>query len=441
MSDAAIERFRELLRFPTFSHEDAPGVDEAFARFHEALERLFPLVHERIERELVAGRSLLYRWPGTGDGEPAVLMAHQDVVAVDDPDRWTHPPFEASLVGEDDEAAIWARGALDDKAALASILEAVEARLRAGFTPAADVYLVFGHDEEAGGAGAAAVVALLAERGVRPWLVIDEGGAVMDALLPGLGPTAVVGVTEKGVLNVELVVEQSGGHAATPLPGGSAAVLARAVLRLENQPEAPHLIEPVVGLLESMGARLGGIRGWMLRHARTFRGPLARTLAGSSPQLAAMTRTTRAVTQLRGSSSRNVVPERATATLNVRILPGATVESAVADIARVIDDPNVQLRVLDGCDPAPVSPASGPAWDAISASIGEVFPDAAVAPYVMLQASDSRHFAAISDRVYRFLPFELRQEELQSIHGIDERIRVASYRRAIAFFDSLLGRL
>jgi carboxypeptidase PM20D1 len=441
MSDAALERFRELLRHPTYSHDGAEGVEEAFAGLHETMERHFPLVHERLERELVAGRSLLFRWPGAGDGPASVLMAHQDVVAVDDPDRWAHPPFAAEIVGEGEDAAVWARGALDDKAALGANLEAVETRLVAGFVPASDVYLGFGHDEEAGGAGMEAIVALLGERGVRPWLVIDEGGAVMDGLLPGLGPTAVVGVTEKGIMNVELVVEASGGHAAIPLPGGSTAALARAVLRLENQPEAPHLIEPVIGLLEALGARMSGIRGWMLRHARTFRGPLARTLAKTSPQLAAMTRTTRAVTQLRGSSSMNVVPERASATLNVRILPGATVASAVADIERVIDDPAVQVRVIDGADPAPVSPASGRAWDAIAASIGEAFPDAAVAPYVMLQASDSRHFAAISDHVYRFLPFDLRQAELESIHGLDERIRVSTYARAITFFDALIGRL
>jgi carboxypeptidase PM20D1 len=125
----------------------------------------------------------------------------------------------------------------------------------------------------------------------------------------------------------------------------------------------------------------------------------------------------------------------------VRILPGASVASALADIERVIDDPAVQVRLLDGAEPAPVSPASGPAWDAISTSITEVFPDAAVAPYVMLQASDSRHFSAISDRVYRFLPFDLRQDELETIHGLDERIRVSTYTRAIAFFTALVGRL
>lgn len=441
MNDPALDRFRELLRYPTYSHEGAEGVEEAFAGFHEALARLFPRAHAEFEREVVAGRTLLYRWRGAGDGPPAVLMAHQDVVTVDDDSRWTHPPFAAEVTGEGDEALVWARGALDDKAALVAILEAVEGRLEAGYRPANDVYLAFGHDEEAGGTGIAALVAVLEERGLRPWLVLDEGGAVMDQLLPGLGPTAVVGVTEKGMMNVELVVEQSGGHAAIPLPGGSTAVLARAILRLENQPETPYLIEPVIGLLESMGARLGGLRGWMLRHARTFRGPLAKTLAKMSPQLAAMTRTTRAVTQLRGSSSRNVVPERASATINSRILPGETVASAVAAIERTIDDPAVQVRVLEGADPAPVSPAEGPAWEAIAASIHEVFPDAAVAPYVMLQASDSRHFSTIADHVYRFLPFDLRQEELESIHGVDERIRAATYRRAIAFFDTLVGRL
>ncbi|GMA92263.1 hypothetical protein GCM10025869_27920 [Homoserinibacter gongjuensis] len=209
MSDA-LERFRELLRFPTYSHDGASGGAEASAGFQAALERSFPLVHERLERELVAGRSLLFRWPGADAAAASVLMAHQDVVTVDDPDRWTHPPFDAALVGEGEEAAVWARGALDDKAALAAILEAVESRLAAGFTPRGDVYLAFGHDEESGGTGADAIVTLLADRGVRPWLVIDEGGAVMDALLPGLGPTAVVGVTEKGMMNVELVVETPG---------------------------------------------------------------------------------------------------------------------------------------------------------------------------------------------------------------------------------------
>lgn len=441
MSDAVLDRFRTLLRHATYSHEGAEGVEQAFAAFQADLERLFPLTHATLEREHVAGRSLLYRWAGTGGGRAAVLMAHQDVVTVDDDSRWTHPPFAAELVGEGEEETIWGRGALDDKAALVSILEAVETHLAAGFTPASDVYLVFGHDEEAGGTGAEAIVALLAERGVSPWLVVDEGGAVMDGLLPGLGPTAVVGLTEKGIMNVELVVEHSGGHAAIPLPGGSTAILAKAILRLENQPEAPHLIEPTIGLLEALGGRLGGIRGWALRHARQFRGPLANTLAKTSPQLAAMTRTTRAVTQLRGSSSKNVVPERATATVNVRILPGSTVETAVADIERVIDDPAVQVRVIDGVDPAPISPAEGEGWDAVADSIRAVFPEAAVAPYVMLQASDARHFATISGNVYRFLPFDLRQGELQSIHGIDERIRVSTYRRSIAFFETLISRL
>ena len=441
MTDTVIERFRTLLGHATFSHEGAPNIDEAFAAFQADLVRLFPLVHTHLERETVAGHTLLYRWKGADAGEPAVLMAHQDVVAVDDPARWAHPPFAATVTGEGDEETIWARGSLDDKAALVATLEAVESRLATGFTPANDVYLAFGHDEEAGGTGAQAIVAVLAERGIRPWLVLDEGGAVVDALLPGLGPTAVVGVTEKGIMNVELTVRQSGGHAAIPLPGGSTAVLARAILRLENQPEPPHLIEPTIELLESLGRRIGGLRGWALRNARMLQRPLARSLAAMSPQLAAMTRTTRAVTQLQGSSSRNVIPETASATINVRILPGATVASALADIVAVIDDDAVEVTVLEGNDPAPVSPAHGPAWEAVTASVNDAFPDASVTPYVMLQATDSRHFAEIANNVYRFLPFDLRQDELESIHGIDERIRTATYRRSVAFFEALIGRL
>ncbi|PTT15307.1 acetylornithine deacetylase, partial [Microbacterium sp. HMWF026] len=175
-----VERFRELLSIPTVSRTDPAEVDdEAFALFHAALERLYPLVHARLEREVVAGRSLLYRWAGRSADAPLVLLAHQDVVPVDG-QVWRHPPFAAEVVGEGADAAIHARGAIDDKGALVAILEAVEAALADGVTPAADVWLAFGHDEETRGSGARAMAALLAARGVRPAMVLDEGGAVVD---------------------------------------------------------------------------------------------------------------------------------------------------------------------------------------------------------------------------------------------------------------------
>jgi carboxypeptidase PM20D1 len=235
--DAALERLRALIRIPTVSRMAPELADEAeFARFRAVLATLYPLVHARLELEVVGGGTLLFRWPGRGTGDPNVLMAHYDVVPADEP-GWMHPPFDAAVVGEGDERRIWGRGAIDDKGMLAVILEAVEAALVEGFQPAADLYLSLGHNEETAGDGAADVVSLFIERGIRPGFVIDEGGAVVEGAFPGVdAPIAVVGVTEKGIAGVELSVEKKGGHASTPVRNGATSRLARAILRLEKHP-------------------------------------------------------------------------------------------------------------------------------------------------------------------------------------------------------------
>jgi len=448
MDDAlAVERLRALIRIPTVSRADESQVDaEVFARFRAELARLYPRVHA-LGPELVAGGSLLFRWPGRDPqgGEPAVLMAHYDVVPADDGPAggvgWTHPAFASELVGDGAEQRIWGRGAIDDKGMLCAILEAVEDALAAGVRPARDVYLSLGHNEETQGAGAAAIVDLLDSRGVRAGLVIDEGGAIVEGLLPGVvGPIAMIGLSEKGVAGVELIVEKRGGHAATPAPNGATAVLARAILRLEAHPSRVSLPEPSIAMLQAVSARASGPRGWLYRHARALRGPLARAMARSGPEQAAVVRTTRAVTRLSGSAGDNVLAERATAMVNVRIATGSTVEQAVADIRAVVGD-KVRVRLVYGSDPPPVSRREGPAWEALTRAIADVFPHTIPSPFIMIQASDARYFSRISDAVYRFLPFDLTAGEREALHAIDESIRVSTYLGGIRFFRRLIDEL
>lgn len=443
MDDAlAVEHLRALIRIPTVSRADAAEVDDAaFARFRDALARLYPLVHS-LEHELVAAGSLLFRWPGRGTegGQPAILMAHYDVVPADEP-GWTHPPFAGELVGEGAEQRIWGRGAIDDKGMLCAILEAVEAALASGAQPARDIYLSVGHDEETPGAGAAAIVDLLESRGLRAGLVIDEGGAIVEGLLPGVeGPIALIGLSEKGIAGVELIAEKRGGHAATPSPNGATAVLARAILRLEAHPSRASLPEASIAMLEAVSARASGVRGWLYRHARVLRRPLARVMARSGPEQAAVVRTTRAVTRLRGSAGDNVLAERATAMVNVRIAAGSTVEQAIADIRAVVGD-EIQVRLVYGSDPPPVSRREGPAWDALTRAIADTFPSTIPSPFIMIQASDARHFSRISDSVYRFLPFDLTTAEREALHAIDESIRVTTYLAGIRLFRRLIDEL
>ena len=440
----AVEHLRALIRIRTVSRADETQVDStAFARFRDELARLYPRVHS-LEHELVGGGSLLFRWPGrdSGDGGlgPAVLMAHYDVVAADEP-GWTHPAFGGDLVGDGAEQRVWGRGAIDDKGMLCSILEATEAALAEGVTPSRDVYLSFGHNEETQGSGAAAIVSLLESRGVRAGLVIDEGGAIVEGLLPGVeGPIAMIGLSEKGIAGVELIAEKQGGHAATPAPNGATVLLARAILALETHPSRARLSEPSIAMLEAVSARASGVRGWLYRHARTLRGPLARIMARSGPEQAAVVRTTRAVTRLSGSAGDNVLAERAIAMVNVRIATGSTVEAALNDIRAVVGD-GIEVRLVYGSDPPPVSRREGPAWDALSRAIADVFPRTIPSPFIMIQASDARHFSRISDSVYRFLPFDLTLGERQALHAIDESIRVSTYLDGIRFFRRLIDEL
>lgn len=439
--EEALERFRALLRIPTMSRNAVEETDWApFDAFVAALPELYPRLHAVLDREQ-HGHSLLYRWPGTGDGAPTVLMAHYDVVPATD-EGWEHPPFGAELTGTGDDQVLWSRGTLDDKGALVAILEAVEALVAAGHTPAADVYLSFGHDEETVGSGAKAIVAALAERGVRPALVVDEGGAVVEGIFPGVTkPIAVVGVSEKGITSVRLTVEQNGGHASTPPRTTATVRLARAITRLNARPFPAGLSETNLQMVETLGAHTTGPLRAVFTRARRLRPALVAVFGRLSDETRAIVRTTAAVTQLSGSLAANALPETAEAVVNVRIAVGSSVAETLAHLHRAIRDPLVRIEAIDPSEPSPVSPTSGPPWEAVAGSISAVHPDAIVTPYIMLGASDGRHFTAISDAVYRFTPFELSAEERGTLHARNERIRVATWLRGIGFYAEMLGRV
>jgi carboxypeptidase PM20D1 len=434
-----VERFRALLRIPTISHLESASVDwQQFERFVTLIKELYPGVHTSLEREIVAEHSLLYRWPGASSTDPVVLLAHYDVVDATD-ERWDHPPFAAELVGDGPNAELWGRGTLDDKGALVCILEAVEGLLARGFTPANDVYLSFGHDEETMGSGATAIAALMAARGIRPALVLDEGGAIVERIFPGVAdPIAVVGVSEKGITSVELRVTQDGGHASTPPRLAATTRLARAIDRLAGKPFDSAFSDTNLEMIRTIGRRAGQPYRWLYTTQWLTRGILLALFKRLSDETRAMIRTTGVVTRLSGSLADNALAETATAIVNVRVAVGSSVEAALAHIRSAIRDPRVQVTALHPSEPSPVSPTTGPQWERVRRAIEAVHPDAVVTPYIQLGASDSRHFTGICDAVYRFTPFEMSAAERGTLHAVNERIHVATWLRGISFYAALI---
>jgi carboxypeptidase PM20D1 len=362
---------------------------------------------------------------------------------------WSHPPFSAELTGAGAERVLWGRGTLDDKGSVAALLEAAERMLAAGpgadgtpFRPRHDVYLLFGHDEETAGTGAAAASALLRERGVRIGLVLDEGGAVVRNVFPTVTrPVAVVGVSEKGITTFTLTVHQQGGHASTPPKTTASDRLARAIVRLHRHPFPGRMNAPTLALIRTVGAHGRQPLRFVFTRARLFQ-PLLRVLFGRlGPETAAMVRTTTAVTRLNGGLAANALPERAQAVLNVRIAIGSSVAATRRRLQRVIDDPQVEIGVIDANEPAPVSRMEGPAWELLRASIETHYPEAIVTPYVQTGATDSRHFTRISEHVYRFAPFRMDAAQRRAIHSYDEHLGVDAFLAGIAWYEALLAEL
>ena len=425
-----------MVRLPTVSVELETRGAEPFEDFVALLAELYPRVHERLSLERIAEYGLLFRWAGVAaSAAPVVLMAHYDVVPVDRSDDWTYPPFE----GRVEDGWVYGRGVLDDKGPLLVLLEAAENLLAADFTPARDVYFAFGDDEETYGATAQTIATTLRERGIVPWLVVDEGGAVVDAPLPfARGDSAMIGVGEKGVATLRLSARGDGGHASAPPRVTAIGRIARAVDRLTPTmfpARTPPAITRMLSLLADGAQGSGQV---ILRTLATFPWLTARAFAIMGGEPAAVVRTTVAATMQQGGTAANVLPSQASATINLRIALGETVAGTVRRVERRIADPLVEVTLLESSEPSPESPTDNTQFALIAAAVKESYPDAATVPYVMMAATDSRHFHRFSPAVYRFAPLAMSNAQRASIHGVDERVEIASLERGEVFWRSLL---
>ena len=435
MTDRAVTKLQALVRIPSISDRDPARVDvAAFDRLHQELHAQFPLLHERLVLTRVGTHGLLIRWPGRAADKPLVLMAHLDVVPVDESSPWQHPPFAAEVAG----GAVWGRGTLDDKGCVTAICEAVERLLGAGHVPAQDVWLSLGCDEEVFGTAAAVAVDELERRGVRPWLVLDEGGAVAHEAFPGVQkPVAAIGVAEKGATSVVLRVEGRGGHASTPARNGPTVRLGRAILRIDRSPMPGRVPATTVEMMRRLAPHLPLPLRPVLSRADRLGPLLARALTSAGPEAASMARTTFAVTTLEGSPALNVIATSATAGVNIRVMPGDTVDDVLTHLRKVVDDPEVRISVVERAEASAVSPVDE-VFDHLAGLVTDRFPDAVVTPYVQTGATDSRHFARISEHVYRFAPFRMTAAQRRSVHSYDEHLGIDALLAGIDWYQALI---
>jgi len=439
--DAAVARLARAVQFPTVS--TAEGVDTAaFLALDSFLVQAFPLADSLLDHRRVNRFSHLYRWSGRKAGlEPILLMGHLDVVPVEEATRarWTQPPFSGQVV----DGQIWGRGTLDDKGACLGILEAVEMLLREGFNPERTVYLAFGHDEEVSGLrGAKAIAEKLVEDGIQLAYVLDEGQVVLEDALPGLAaPLAMIGNSEKGYVTLELeAVLEEGGHSSMPPRETAVGVLAKGIERLQDHPLPANFKGPVGDMFRFVGPEMAFPFNAVFANQWLTQGLLEMQFR-NDPAANAMIRTTTAPTMIQGGVKDNVLPTTATARVNFRILPGETTESVQKEVRRILRDERIHLRIPhpeQAQNPAPPSSTDAFGFHILHKTIREVFPAAVVAPALMIGMTDSRHYQSVCRDIYRFFPVQIDRQDLKSIHGIDEHISAANYKRAIQFYRQLI---
>lgn len=433
--DRAVENLRELIRCKTVSYKDHSLEDNVeFEKLISKLPTLYPNVMKNCPLTKMEDRGLLFKWEGSAHDEAAVMMAHYDVVPVNE-ENWDKPPFEAIL----EDGIIWGRGALDTKVTFNGVMSAADHLIAKGFVPEKDIYFAFSGGEEVNGAGAVHIVDYFEKNNIKLSMVVDEGGAVVKDVFPGVtSPCGLIGIAEKGMMDIEYKVKSSGGHASAPKPHSPVVALSSACVKIESNPFKAHLTKPVAEMFDTLGRHSSFVYRMIFANLWCFGGLLDSMCKKSGGELNALMRTTVAFTQTSGSKASNVIPPEATMVSNVRLNPQDTMDSALAYLKETIEDDSVEITKLHGMNPSPISRTDCDSWNKVASAVASTWKGSIVSPYLMVQCSDSRHYGKISDKVYRFSAMDLTSEERSTIHGNNEHIRVETAKRAVEFYIRLM---
>lgn len=434
------QHMSQAIQIPTISNENPADIDSsAFYRFRDFLKATYPLTDSLLETTYINEFSVVTKWPGSNPNlKPMIVMGHIDVVPVpeENKSKWKSDPFG----GEIKNGEIWGRGAIDDKISVIGNMEAVEHLLREGYKPARTLYLCFGHDEEIGGIeGAIAIVEHLKSKGVEAEFVVDEGSAITQGLVPGTNKdVALIGTAEKGFVSLKLSLEMDGGHSSMPAKETTIDVLAEAITKLKKKPFPAILTQPVLDFMDHLGPEAGFMQKMAFANPGIFKSMLISTFEKSKAGNATV-RTTTAPTIIHGGVKENVIPYQASATVNFRILPGTSIEEVKEHVKATINDD--RIKITEGSFSSEAPGASGTdtfGYQTINKTIRSVFPGTITTPNLVIGATDSRHYYPISENIYRFTPFYLNDESLKTFHGINERISVKDFEKAIIFYAELI---
>ena len=426
-------KLSKMIQVETISRRDCAEV-EKFRNFHRLLEQLFPSVFAHCEKTEIDG-NLLLRWKGKSEQEPILLMSHMDVVEANG--DWRFPPFSGTIA----EGKIWGRGSADTKCSLMAILQSIEELIKDGYLPICDVYVASGCTEETIGDGAIKLVRYLKEKGVRPFLVCDEGGSVIQDPIPGVkGHFAAVGIFEKGYGDVKFIARSKGGHASAPGRNTPIARLAKFVNHVETHNPFRVAFSPAVN---AMFTRLAPYADafymrFILHNLWLFRPLLRKVMPMISAQGAAMLQTTIAFTMQSGSQGYNVLPQTAEVCANMRFIPHQGTEESLDIISKLARKYSLETEVIYKGEPSNSLDLNGEAFALIQNTIQSCFPQISILPYVVTGGTDAKFYDEICENCVRFSPVNYGPEQLAGMHGLNENLEIGTLPGAVDYYKAII---
>lgn len=437
--EEAVMHLSEAITMRTVSNPDYSLTDFGpYVDFLNFLERTYPNVHRICHCEIINTYSPVYHWESDlKEGKPILFTGHYDVVPAVESSlgEWETGPFSGTVL----DGCVFGRGALDDKNQVISIMEALEEAIGKGMLPRRDIYIAFGFDEEVGGEkGAKAIASLFKERNLAFEFVLDEGGAVIEGVLEGLGvPAAMIGVTEKGSSNVTLRTKGDGGHSSMPTKDSAIGTLSKVIGNIEDHPLPARLTLPVKEMFRSMAPYMGK-RGFLLRHMGLTFPFLKRTLSRSAT-LNSLIRTTISFTMAGSGEAKNILPREAWANASIRILPGDTLDGVMEHMRNVNKGIPFEMEKVDIEEASMVSPIDSASYLMLEKNIGLEFPGVVVMPYLMAGSTDSRKYSDLCRNIYRFSAISMTGRDLDSIHSTNEKISKENLMHMVSFYARLLS--
>ncbi|HHL43845.1 MAG TPA: M20/M25/M40 family metallo-hydrolase [Hellea balneolensis] len=437
-ANSVASHLAQAVRFKTVTQQNRADTDwEVFLQFQDWLKQTYPAFYNTVNSEQIDSYAQLNIWTGSDLSlDPIVFLAHQDVVPASETDEgWDYPPFS----GEIADGFVYGRGSIDDKGSLIALLEAADRLANSGFKPKRTLIFAFGHDEEVAGSGANAIAHILKDRNIKPYAVIDEGGAITTGMSDVKGPVARIGVAEKGYLTLVLTAKAEGGHSSTPPDYTAIGALAKAIAAVEAHPFKSGMDDVTIGMLKATASEQNFMGRMAIANLWLFKGQVEKTMRKSAVG-SAMLGTTIAPTIIEGGFKENALPREAKAYINFRLHSRDSIESVVEHVKSAINDERIDISYSKNisAEPSPVSQIGTGPWLWIEKAINRGFPGTLIAPNTVLGGTDSRFFALVTDEIYRFAPYVFDATDIRRIHGLNERMNIEAFAKAVAVYYILL---